>query len=120
MELELVDDLMKSRVSELESAELKARTTIETLRQEVLDHQARENDLLRKIDRLQDNLVDAYKVRHSRSPSNSSRNEDTEESAAKRRKVLVSDLVDEKVKTEESQPVSVNGNSTTMEVIATD
>jgi hypothetical protein len=118
MELELVNDLMKSRVTELESSEFKARSTIDILRQEVLEHQTRENDLLRKIEKLQDNLVDAYKVRHSRSPSNSSRMDDIDESAAKRRKVDVSDLVEEKFKSEELQPL-VNGN-TAVEPVTTE
>jgi hypothetical protein len=109
MELELVNDLMKSRVNELESAELKARATMDALRQEILEHQARENYLHRKIDKLQDDLVDAYKVRHSRSPSNSSPNGDGEGSAAKRRKVSLSELVDEKIKSEESHSM-LNGS----------
>jgi cell division protein FtsB len=97
MELELVNDLMKSRVSELESSEHKARSTIESLKSELSQYQTRENELHRKIDKLKDELVDTYKVHHSRSPSNSSRSgEIPEESASKRRKVLVSDLVDEK------------------------
>ena len=120
MELELVNDLMKSRVSELESSEIKARSIIDGLRHEISEYQVRENDLYRKIDKLQDDLVDAYKVRHSRSPSNSSRNGDLEESATKRRKVLLSDLVDEKTRsTEESQPL-VNGNATTGETTTTE
>jgi len=101
MELELVNDLMKTRVSELESAEQRARLQIENLRQEIAQYQSRENDLYRKIDRLKDELVDTYKINsHSRSPSNASRQDigDMEESAAKRRKVLLSEIVDEKGK----------------------
>lgn len=97
MELELVNDLMKSRVAELESSETKSRQTIDALKSEVSQYQSRENELYRKIDKLKDDLVDTYKT-HSRSPSNSSRTEDHEESAAKRRKVTLSDLVDEKSK----------------------
>ena len=97
MELELVNDLMKSRVAELESSEHKARSTIDSLRLELSQYQSRENELYRKIDKLKDELVDTYKVHHSRSPSNSSRGgESHDESASKRRKVLVSELVDEK------------------------
>jgi septal ring factor EnvC (AmiA/AmiB activator) len=94
MELELVNDLMKSRVSELESSEQKARSTIENLKSDISGYQVRENELYRKIDKLQDELVGAYKTRHSRSPSSSSRGD--EESAAKRRKVSLSELVEEK------------------------
>jgi len=99
MELELINDLMKSRVSELELAEQRARMLTENLRQEIAQYQSRENDLYRKIDRLKDELVDTYKINsHSRSPSNASRHDigDMEESAAKRRKVLLSEIVDEK------------------------
>jgi hypothetical protein len=96
MELELVNDLMKSRVAELESSEQKARGTIDSLKAEISQFQSRENHLLRKIDKLQDELVNNYKVRHSRSPSHSSHGGDPDESASKRRKVLVSDLVDGK------------------------
>jgi hypothetical protein len=99
MELELVNDLMKSRVSELEAAEQRARAQIENFRQEIAQYQSRENDLYRKIDRLKDELVDTYKINsHSRSPSNASRrnSDEMEESAAKRRKVLLSEIVDEK------------------------
>jgi hypothetical protein len=96
MELELVNDLMKSRVSELESSEQKARSTIEGLKSDISQYQTRENDLYRKIDKLQDELVGAYKTRHSRSPSNSSRSGGDEESAAKRRKVSLSELVEAK------------------------
>src|SRR5579859_6000499 len=94
MELELVNDLMKSRVSELESSEQKARSTIENLKSDISGYQVRENELYRKIDKLQDELVGAYKTRHSRSPSSSSRED--EASAAKRRKVSLSELVEEK------------------------
>ena len=97
MELELVNDLMKSRVAELESSEQKARSTIDSLKSELAEYQSRENELYRKIDKLKDELVDTYKIHHSRSPSSSSRGgENHEESPSKRRKVLVSDLVDEK------------------------
>jgi hypothetical protein len=115
-ELELVNDLMKSRVSELESSEQKARSTIELLKNDIVQYQSRENELYRKIDKLQDELVDTYKVHHSRSPSNSSRGgESMEESASKRRKVLVSDLVDEKSKDAEpttATPISPVTNGT--------
>ena len=101
MELELVNDLMKSRVSELESSEQKARSTIEAFKSDISEYQARENDLYRKIDKLQDELVGAYKTRHSRSPSSSSRGD--EESAAKRRKVSLSELVEEKKQQQTAQ-----------------
>ena len=105
MELELVNDLMKSRVAELESSEQKARATIDSLKCDLAEYQSRENELYRKIDKLKDELVDTYKVRHSRSPSNSSRGgETTDDGAAKRRKVLVSDLVDEKSQQAEAEP----------------
>ena len=107
MELELVNDLMKSRVAELESSEHKARSTIESLKSGLADYQSRENELYRKIDKLKDELVDTYKVHHSRSPSSSSRGgENPEESASKRRKVLLSDLVDEKSQQTAEQPTS--------------
>ena len=109
MELELVNDLMKSRVAELESSEHKSRSTIESFKSEVAQYQSRENELYRKIDKLKDELVHTYKV-HSRSPSNSSPPGDYEEqSSAKRRKVLLSDLVDEK-----SQSLSENQAITTI------
>lgn len=107
MELELVNDLMKSRVAELESSEYKARVTIDGLRADISEYQARENDLYRKIDKLQDELVDAYKTRHSRSPSNDSRDHEGE-SSSKRRKVLVSELVDEKQ--QQSSPPTTTPN----------
>jgi len=124
MELEFVDDLMKTRVSELESLEQKARATVESLRCEIAKYQARENELYRKIDRLKDELVDTYKARHSRSPSNSSRESgerDMEESASKRRKVLVSELVDTRTQSNqdhtesqtETQDTIPNGPATT-------
>ena len=114
MELELVNDLMKSRVSELVSSEHKARSTIESLKSEVSQYQTRENELYRKIDKLKDELVDTYKVHHSRSPSNSSRGgEIPEESASKRRKVLVSDLVDEKSQIPEP-PTSPKSSTSTI------
>jgi len=107
MELELVNDLMKSRVAELESSEQKARSTIDSLKSDLAEYQSRENELYRKIDKLKDELVDTYKVHHSRSPSSSSRGGDhPEESASKRRKVLVSDLVDEKSRQPVEQPTS--------------
>jgi len=98
MELELVNDLMKSRVAELESSEHKSRATIESLKSDLSQYQTRENELYRKIDKLKDELVDTYKVHHSRSPSNSSRGGENheEEFHSKRRKVDLSDLVDEK------------------------
>jgi hypothetical protein len=111
MELELVNDLMKSRVSELESSEQKARSTIDGFRSDISEYQARENDLYRKIDKLQDELVGAYKTRHSRSPSSSSRGD--EESAAKRRKVSLSELMEEKKQQTAQQltsPVAANGD----------
>ena len=109
MELELVDDLMKSRVAELESSELRSRGTIESLKSDLSKFQSRENELLRKIDRLQDELVNKYKIGHSRSPSRSSYGDDVEESASKRRKVLLSDIVGEKAQSYEkviSQTIS--------------
>jgi predicted nucleic acid-binding Zn-ribbon protein len=109
MELELVNDLMKSRVAELESSEQKSRATIESLRSDLSQYQARENELYRKIDKLKDELVDTYKSYHSRSPSNSSRGSgEHEESPSKRRKVLVSDLVDEKTQSDETVPATTN------------
>lgn len=106
-----MNDLMKSRVAELEVAEQKARNQIETLKSDLSQYQSRENELYRKIDRLKDELVDSYKIRHSRSPSNASRagGSDHEESAAKRRKVLVSDLVDEKAPLESTTSLLPNG-----------
>lgn len=87
---------MKSRVAELESSELKARATVDTLKSELVESQARENELYRKMDKLRDELSDANK-NHSRSPSNSSRRSsrsDNDDPAAKRRKVVLSELVE--------------------------
>ena len=103
MELELVNDLMKSRVAELESAEQKSRTIIDSYKSEISLYQSRENELYRKIASLQDELVDQIKIRHSRSPSNASSH--GEESSAKRRKVSLSELVDEKSKVQQ-QPLT--------------
>ena len=99
MELELVNDLMKSRVAELESSEQKSRSTIDTLRSEISMYQSRENELYRKIAGLQDELVDRIKISHSRSPSNASSH--AEESVSKRRKVSLSEIVDEKSKSQQ-------------------
>jgi hypothetical protein len=117
MELELVNDLMKSRVAELESSEYKSRSTIESLKSDLSRCQTHENELYRKIDRLKDELVDTYKVHHSRSPSNSSRSGENreEESASKRRKVDLSDLVDEK----SHQPVEVSSPPPTSSITTT-
>jgi predicted nucleic acid-binding Zn-ribbon protein len=108
---------MTTSVSQLEASEQKARSTIDALRFEISQYQSHENELYRKIDRLKDELVDTYKDRHSRSPSNSSRGTDRdEESSSKRRKVLLSELVDvpshsiqssdlEPIATQETQPI---------------
>jgi hypothetical protein len=103
MELELVNDLMKSRVAELESSEQRSRTITDSLKSDVSKYQLRENELLRKIDKLQDELVNRYKLRHSRSPSQSSHTDDLEESPSKRRRVLLSDIVDERSQLLEQQ-----------------
>jgi uncharacterized coiled-coil protein SlyX len=96
---------MKSRIAELESAEQKARTTIDALKFDIAELQAREKEFYQKIDKLKDELVDAYKIRRSRSPSNSS-SRDNEESASKRRKVSLSDLVDEQSRTRAVQEIT--------------
>jgi chromosome segregation ATPase len=92
-ELEIVNDLMKSRIAELESAEQKARTTIDALKFDITELQGRDKEFYHKIDKLKDELVEAYKTRSSRSPS---RPEDGEESPSKRRKVSLSELVEER------------------------
>jgi uncharacterized coiled-coil DUF342 family protein len=127
MELELVNDLMKTRVSQVESTADSLRAEADSLRAEVQQYQSRErqyqsreNELYRKIDHLKDELVDTFKERHSRSPSSSSRgsgDRDHEESSAKRRKVLVSELLDESQSSTqndilpaetETQPIEIN------------
>jgi uncharacterized coiled-coil DUF342 family protein len=107
-ELEFVNDLIKSRVAELESSEHKTRLTVDTLKSELLESQARENELYRKMEKLRDQLADATSNRHSRSPSSSSRDE-MDDPAAKRRKVSLSEIV------EKGQSEKVNSVEDNME-----
>jgi len=90
---------MKSRVAELESSESKARVQVDTLKSDLLESQGRENELYRKLDRLRDELAETVK-RRATSP---------DEDSAKRRKVSLSEIVENRTDKVES----LNGTENT-------
>jgi hypothetical protein len=99
-ELDIVNDLMKSRVAELESSETKARIQVDNLKSELLESQARENELYRKMDKLRDELADAIK---RRSRTSTPGDDDT---SAKRRKVSLSEIVGKNASSTETPAVN--------------
>lgn len=63
--MELINDLFRNRVSELEQSELSARQTESSLRQELEEVKQREADLKRRLDEIEEDSPRHKRMRMS-------------------------------------------------------